>query len=336
MNMYAIDPVKQVTMGDEAVYRYFPKQIKAMGVGGAGCNIVNYLYSIGAFGAHMMAVDTDMQRLSVIRADEKFLIGKSVAKETGTQGEVEKGRLAAEKSGWKLDEALKGTKLIFMVAGEGGGTGTGALPVLAQQARDRGAIVVALVTLPFVDEVEARQKAKAGVERLIDVANTTIVIDFEKLRGYDRGEPRGEALSLMDELVADKLKTIIEAMTQRPLVHVNVLDVDRLFQDGGLSIMLTGRDRSDDNLLNVLKNTLKYPLLGIDYHGAKAALIHVASGRDMSLEGVRLIVEHIYNEISPTVNVLYGARLVPTNDCRVFITVILTGIKKEAFVEAFS
>jgi cell division protein FtsZ len=335
-NMFIPDPITQITEGDEAVYRYFPKQIRVVGVGGAGCNIINYLYSLGAFGAHMMAVDTDEKRLSVIRADEKFLIGKSVAREAGTHGDVGMGRLSAEKSGWKLEEAAKGTKLMFIAGGMGGGTGTGALPVIAQQARDRGAIVVAIVTMPFQDEAEARLKAKAGIEKLIDVANTTIVIDFEKMRGYDRSEPRAEALGMMDELIAEKLKTIIEAMTKRPLVHVNILDLNRLLTNGGLSIMLVGRDRSDDNLLNVLDNTLKYPLCGIDYHGASAAFIHVASGRDMSIEGVKKIVEYLYDSVNSTVNVLYGARLEHTSDCRVRITVILTGLKKEAFTEAYS
>lgn len=334
--MFVPDPITQITPGDEAVFRYFPKQIRAVGVGGAGCNIINYLFSIGAFGAHMVAIDTDEKLLSVIRADEKFLLGKGVAKGMGAKGDVEIGRLAAEKTGWKLDEMFRGTKLMFIAAGMGGGTGTGALPVIAQQARDLGAIVVAIVTLPFLDDAEARQKAKAGIEKLLDVANTTIVIDFEKLRGYDRDEPRGEAFGLMDELVAEKLKTIIEAMTQRPLVHVNILDLDRLLKDGGLSVMLVGRDRSDDNLLNVLSNTMKYPLCGIDYHSAKAAFIHIASGRDMSIEGVRFIVEHIYSRINSSVNVLYGARLDNTSDCRVRVTVILTGIKKEAFSEAYS
>jgi cell division protein FtsZ len=333
--MWVPDPITQITPGDEAVYRYFPKEIRVVGVGGAGCNIINYLYSIGAFGAHMISVDTDGQRLSVVRADEKFLIGRSVAKETGTKGDVALGRRAAEKSAWLLDEAFKGTRLMFIVAGMGGGTGTGALPVIAQKARESGAIVAAIVTMPFADEAEARRKAKAGVEQLLDIANTTIVIDFEKLRGYDRNEPREEALGMMDELVAEKLKTIVEAMTKRPLVHVNILDLDRLLADGGLSVMLVGRDRSDDNLLNVLDNSLKYPLCGIDYHGAKAAFIHVASGRDMSLEGVRLIVEHIYEKINASVNVLYGARLDNTDDCRVRITVVLTGLRKEAFSEAY-
>jgi cell division protein FtsZ len=334
--MFVPDPITQITPGDEAVFRYFPKQIRAVGVGGAGCNIINYLFSIGAFGAHMMAIDTDEKLLSVIRADEKFLLGKTVAKGAGTKGDVELGRVAAEKTGWKLDEAFKDAKLTFIAAGMGGGTGTGALPVIAQQARDRGAIVVAIVTMPFVDDVEARQKAKAGIEKLLDVANTTIVIDFEKLRGYEKNEPLAEAFGMMDELVAEKLKTIIEGMTQRPLVHVNILDLDRLLKDGGLSVMLVGRDRSDDNLLNVINNTLNYPLCGIDYHNAKAAYIHVASGRDMSIEGVKLIVEHIYGKINSSVNVLYGARLDNTSDCRVRITVILTGLKKEAFSEAYS
>ena len=112
--MFVPDPITQVTEGDIAVYRYFPKQIRVVGVGGAGCNIINYLYSLGAFGSHMIAVDTDEKRLSVIRADERFLIGKSVAKESGTHGDVDMGRLSAEKSGWKLEEAFKGTKLMFI------------------------------------------------------------------------------------------------------------------------------------------------------------------------------------------------------------------------------
>ena len=334
--MYIPDPVTQVTMGDEAQYRYFPKQIRVVGVGGAGCNVINYLYSIGAFGAHMIAVDTDENRLSVIRADERFLIGKSVAKERGAHGDVEVGRLSAEKSGWKLDEAFKGARLLLLTGGMGGGTGTGALPVLAKQARELGAKVVAVVTMPFIDEVEARQKARAGIEKLLEVANTTIVIDFEKLPWYDRSEPRENALGAMDELIADRLKIIVESMTRRPLVHVNLLDLERLLRNGGLSIMLLGRDRSDDNLLNVLHNTLNRPLLGIEYHDAKGAFIHIASGRDMSIDGVVKIVEYLYTQINPEIKVLYGARLEHTDDCRVKVMVILTGLDNKKFSEAYS
>lgn len=334
--MFVPDPITQITAGDEAVYRYFPKEIRVIGVGGAGCNIVSYLYSIGAFGAHMIAIDTDESHLGVARADERFLIGTSVAKERGAHGDVEIGRLAAEKSGWKLEEAIRGTKLLFITAGMGGGTGTGAIPAIAQRARDNGAVVVAIVTMPFADELEARQKAIEGIGRLLDVANTTIVIDFERMRGYDRDRPRQNALGMMDELVGERLKVIVEAMTKRPLIHVNILDMDRLFRNGGLSVMLLGRDRSDDNLLTVLDNTLKYPLSGIDYHDAEAAFIHVASGRDMSIDGVLKIVEHIYTQINSSINVLYGARLEHTSDCRVKIMVILTGLKKEMFTGAYS
>jgi len=329
--MYAPDPIKQTTLGDEAVYNYFPKQIRIVGVGGAGCNTINYLYSIGAFGAHMMAVDTDERHLSVIRADEKFLIGKSVIKESGAAGDVEIGRLAAEKSGWKLDEAFRTTKLMFIVAGMGGGTGTGATPVVARMAKDLGAVVVAIVTLPFQDEPEARKKAIDGIEKLIDIANTTIVIDFDRLPGYDPDEPRQNALGTMDELIAEKIKTIVESSTQRPLVHVNLLDLQRLLREGGLSVMLSCRDRSDDNLLTVLRRALDHPLTALNYKEATGALIHVASGRDMSLDGVTKIVEFIYGECNPSIQVLYGARLEKTNDCRVKLLVILTGLRNEQF-----
>lgn len=333
--MFVPDPIKQTTLGDEAVYNYFPKQIRIVGVGGGGCNAVNYLYSLGAFGAHLIAVDTDERHLSVVRADEKFLIGQSVIKESGAAGDVGIGRLAAEKSGWKLDESFRTAKLMFLVASMGGGTGTGAAPVIARLARDLGAVVVAIVTLPFRDETEARKKAVEGIEEMLEVANTTIVLDFDRLPGYDPGEPRQNALGTMDELIAEKIKTIVEAGTKRPLVHVNILDLQRLLREGGLSVMLTCRDRSDDNLLTIIQRALKHPLSDLDYKDATGALIHVASGRDMSVEGVIQIVEYIYKQFSPSVNVLYGARLEMTNDCRVKLLVILTGLKKEQFKKVY-
>ncbi|CAJ37793.1 putative cell division GTPase Z [Methanocella arvoryzae MRE50] len=334
-HMFVPDPIKQTTMGDEAVYNYFPKQIRIAGVGSAGCNVLNYLYSIGAFGAHLIAIDTDERRLSVIRADEKFLIGQSVIKESGAAGDVEIGRLAAEKSGWKLDESFRATKLMFLVAGMGGGTGTGAAPVVARIAKEYGAVVVAIVTLPFSDEVEARKKAVEGVEKMLDIASTTIVIDFDRLPGYDPEMPKQNAYGIADELIAEKIKTIVESSTQRPLVHMNLLDLQKLLKEGGLSVMLTCRDRSDDNLLTVIKRAMDHPLSALDYKEATGALIHVASGRDMSVEGVIQIVEYIYNKCNPTIRVLYGARLEKTNDCRIKLLVILTGLRKEQFREKY-
>ena len=334
--MFVPDPLTQTTIGDQAVYSFFPKQIRIVGIGGAGGNIVNYLYSIGAFGAHMIAVDTDERHLSVIRADEKFSIGgKSLIKGPGTKGDAEIGRQAAEKSGWKLDEAIRDTKLMFIVAGMGGGTGSGAAPVIARQAREIGATVVAIVTMPFQDEIDARKKAVDGIEKLLDVAHTTIIVDFDRLHGFEKDEPKQNALSLMDELIAKKIKTIVESCTKRPLIHVNILDLQRVLHDGGLSVMLSCRDRSDDNLLTLLQRALDNPLTAMDYNDATGAFIHVASGRDMSIEGVIKIVEYIYKACNPSIHVLYGARLEKTNDCRVKILVILTGLRKEKFRKTY-
>lgn len=333
--MFSPDPLTQTTLGDKALYNFFPKQIKIVGVGSAGCKVVNYLSSIGVFGAHLIAVDTDERLLDVLRADEKFLIGKSVIKESGAAGDVAIGRLAAEKSGWKLDESFRSSKLTFMVAGMGGGTGTGALPVLAQQARDIGAVVVALVTLPLSDEAEARKKAIDGIAKLLDIAHTTIVVDFDRLHGYDPSEPRQDALGQMDELLAKKLKTIVESCTKRPLVHVNLLDLQRMLREGGLSVMLSCRDKSDDNLLTVMHRALENPLTALNYHEATGAFIHVASGRDMSIDGVIKVVEYMYKECNPSIHVLYGARLEKTNDCRVKLLAILTGLRKEQFREVY-
>lgn len=313
-------------IADVEMYRYFNKPVKIIGCGGAGINIVNYLSSIKVFGADTIAIDTDERHLSVINADKKVLIGASVVNGNGAKGNTGAGESSANDALYALHQTFLQSKLIFIVAGMGGGTGTGAAPVIAKAAREYGLTVVAIVSIPFRDEPDKRAKAEQGILKLLSAADTVIPVDFERLPDYERSLPRENALLCMDELISGKLKTLIEAMTKRPLVHVNILDLKNIMKNGGLGVMLIGEMGCDNYILDIMGGNIGYPVIDVDYHQAKRAFIHVTCGRDIDINEALDIVENTYRRFNPDIDTLWGAKVEEDFVHTLKILTILIGI----------
>ena len=305
-------------------------RIVVMGAGGGGGNTVNRLSRIGIIGAELAACNTDAQDLRKIdQGITKILIGSKLTRGLGAGGFPEIGMKSAEASSNEIRNYLEGTHLLFLCAGMGGGTGTGAAPVIAEVARDAGAIVVAIVTFPFNLERSRIEKAREGIDRLRRSADTVIVIDNNKLVGYVPNLPIDKAFLVADEIVARAVKGITETIKAPSLINLDFADIKAVLGGGKVSVISVGDGEGPEKVEMGVKNTLDHPLLDIDYKGAKGALIHITGGEDLTLGDANRIGELITQEFDPTANVMWGARIDPRLKDRIEIITIATGVKSQ-------
>jgi len=301
--------------------------IKVLGVGGAGNNMVGWLYKKGIKGAEIIACNTDKQHLGVIDADRKFLIGKGVTRGLGCGGFPEKGAEAAKESLQELKSSLKGADMVFVCAGMGGGTGTGAAPVVAQLAKDIGSIVIGSVTMPFKIERARVDKAEFGLHQLRQVSDTVIVIDNNRLVQIAGNLPIQQAFAVANELVATMIKGIVETIAIPSLVNLDYADVKAIMQNGGVAVIGVGSSDTNNRVEEAVKGALANPLLEVDYRGAIGALIHVAGGPDMTLDDINRIGELVTESLDDDANVIWGARVVDDMKGRITVMTIITGVK---------
>jgi cell division protein FtsZ len=302
-------------------------RIVVVGVGGAGNNTINRLERIGIEGAELIAVNTDKQDLSKLQGNMiKVLIGAKLMRGLGTGGFPELGEKAAESSRHELADVLSGTHLMFLTAGMGGGTGTGASPVIAEIAKDQGVIVVAIVTFPFNMERARLEKARDGIENLRKVADTVIVIDNNKLVEYVPNLPLDKAFSVADEVVARALKGITETIMEPSLINLDFADIKSVLGGGKVAVISVGEGEGPGRVEETVRNTLTHPLLDVDYRNASGALIHITGGEDMSLGDANRIGELITSELDPRASVTWGARINPMLEGKIQVITIVTGI----------
>ncbi len=301
-------------------------QIKIVGCGGAGNNTINRLYNIGVDGAETIAVNTDKQHLDVIKADKKILVGKSLTRGLGAGGFPEIGKRAAELARSTLQEVLKDTDLVFITAGMGGGTGTGTAPIVAQVAKEQGAIVVGMVSTPFKVERARMVKAEEGIADLRAAADTVIVLDNNRLLEMVPNLPLEQAFSVMDQLISETVKGLSETITRPSLINLDFADVKAIMNGGGISVMLIGETKSQDKSDNVVRQALNHPLLDVDYRGATGALVHITGGPDLTLKEAENIAESITYEMDSHANVIWGARIQKDYEGKVRVMAIMTGI----------
>ncbi len=242
--------------------------------GGAGNNTVNRLYNIGIEGAETVCINTDKQHLDNVRADKKILVGKTLTRGLGAGGYPETGKKAAELARGTLEEVLKDVDLVFVTAGLGGGTGTGvAPPVVAEVAKEQGAIVVGMVSSPPFRVERARIfKAEEGLEDLRRAADTVIVLDNNRLLNYVPNLPIDQAFSVMDQLIAETVKGITETITVPSLINLDYADIRTIMSCGGVAVMLVGESKNQDKSTEVVRTALNHPLLDVDYKGATGSL----------------------------------------------------------------
>ncbi|MDD1672770.1 MAG: cell division protein FtsZ [Methanomicrobiales archaeon] len=302
-------------------------RILIVGCGGAGNNTVNRLYHMGITGAETIAINTDKQHLDMIQADKRVLIGKSLTKGLGAGGYPDIGKRAAEMARPTLESLLEGSDLVFVTAGMGGGTGTGAAPVIAQIAKDQGAIVVGMVSYPFQVEKARLLKAEEGLEHLAHSADSVIVLDNNRLLSYVPNLPIGQAFSVMDQLIAETVKGISETITEPSLIQLDYADVRAIMSKGGVAVMLVGESKQQNKAESVVHECLNHPLLDIDYRGATGALIHITGGNDLTLQDAEEIASSLTYELDPHADVIWGARIKNDFEGKVRVLAIMTGVR---------
>ncbi len=318
---------KTDTKTEEHVEEFGAPKIMVIGAGGAGCNAVNRLANMGISGAQLVAVNTDKQHLAIINDElTKVLIGKSVTRGLGTGGYPEIGAKAAEVSRQSLEEILSGVDMLFLSCGMGGGTGTGAAPIIAEIAKDQGAIVIAIVTYPFALEKARLIKAEEGIETLRKVTDTVVVIDNNRLVELVPNLPIQDAFRVADEVIARTVRGITETITQPSLINLDYADVRSVMSNKGLSVIAVGESKSVDKVNEVVEDTLKNALLDVDIAGATGALIHITGGPELTLGEANSIGERLTDKIDPKAVVIWGARVDPTFENKIEIITIFTGV----------
>ncbi len=304
-------------------------RIVVVGVGGAGNNSVNRLHSLGIAGAETIAVNTDANHLSIVQADKKILIG-ALTKGLGAGGNPEVAEKSAEMSKEVIAKTIGRTDLLFITAGMGGGTGTGAAPVIAQIARENGAVVIAMVSMPFAVERGRIKVAERGLKRLREHAHTVIVLSNDGLVKLVPNQPIEQALNVMDHLIADTIKGISESITQPSLINIDYADVKSIAELGGVGTLLVGEAKGRDKAKSVVKSLLSNPLMDIDIKGAKGCLLHVIGGPDLTLREANEISEELTRELDINANVIWGARIRRGFDDKVRVMAIVNGVCVEA------
>ena len=301
--------------------------IKVFGMGGAGCNAVTWLFNKGIGGATVFAANTDALHLSITKADDKILIGKELTRGLGAGGKSEIGREAAKESISELKKAVSDADMVFIVGGMGGGTATGACPVLAQIAKDTGAVVIGVVTMPFECEKARIDKAEYGLQELRDQVDTAIVIDNNRLVDIAGQLPIQQAFAVANELISTMIKGIVETITLPSLINLDYADVSSIMKKGEVAVIGIGEsDSTSDRVSEAVRQALTHPLLDVDYRGANGALIHITCGADMKLEEFSQIGKLVTENIAPEAQVIIGARINKDFEGRVRVITIMTGV----------
>src|SRR3972149_10942158 len=283
--------------------------IKVLGVGGCGTNMVTWLFNKGIEGATVYAANTDALHLSVAKADEKLLIGKELTRGLGAGGMPAKAREAAKEAIVDLKKAVSGADMVFVLAGMGGGTGTGAGPVVAQLAKESGAVVIGVVTMPFESEKARIDKAEFGLQELREVTDTTIVLDNNRLVDIAGQLPIEQAFAVANELISTMVKGIVETITLPSLINLDYADVSAVMKKGEVAVIGIGESDSSDRVNEAVRQALTHPLLDVDYRGATGALIHITCGADMKLEEFSQIGNLVTENLSQEAQVIIGARI---------------------------
>lgn len=302
--------------------------IKVVGCGGMGGNAVTWLFNKGINGATIYAANTDALHLSVTKADEKILIGKELTRGLGAGGNPNIGREAAKEALVDLKKSVGQADMVFVLAGLGGGSGTGAAPVVAQIAKESGAVVIGVVTMPFESEKARIDKAEFGLQELREVTDTCIVLDNNRLVDIAGQLPIEQAFAVANELVSTMIKGIVETITLPSLINLDYADVSTIMRNGGVSVIGIGEsDSQSDKVNEAVKQALTHPLLDVDYKGASGALVHITCGPDLKLEEFDVIGRTVSENLNPEAQVIIGARISKEFTGKVRVITIMTGVK---------
>jgi cell division protein FtsZ len=307
-------------------------RIKVIGVGGGGCNAVNRMIEEGLGGIEFIAVNTDAQALLLSKATTRVRIGDKVTRGLGAGGNPEVGKKAAEESAEELYEVLKGSDMVFITSGLGGGTGTGAAPIVAQIAKEVGALTIGVVTRPFTFEGSRRmQSAETGIAKLKEQADTLIVIPNDRLlQIVDKRAGLREAFTVADDVLRQGIQGISELITIPGLINLDFADVKTIMAEGGAALMAVGSANGEDRARTAAEKAISSELLDITIDGARGILFNVTGGSDLTLFEVNEAAEIIKKTAHPDVNLIFGAVIDPNMKDEIRITVIATGFDRAA------
>lgn len=328
-----------VTSPDDDVIRQLAESlkvsIKIVGCGGGGCNTINRCVEEGISGAEMCAINTDAKHLLAIKSPRKILIGQRTTRGLGAGARPEIGEEAARESENELKQFLAGANIVFVTAGMGGGTGTGSAHYVAKIAKEMGALVLGVVTLPFSSEGTVRmEQAKDGLERLRRVCDTTIVISNDKLLELVPRLPLDAAFKVADEILMTAIKGITEILTKPGLVNLDYADLLTVMKDGGVALIGLGEsEKTTDRVTEAVEMALTSPLLGnIDLSQAQGALVRITGGSSMSVSEAQKASELVNSKVSKRARIIWGASIDPTLGDKIQVLLIITGAKSPSLL----
>lgn len=309
--------------------------IKVVGVGGAGCNAVNRMIESGLGGVEFLAINTDRQALDKSNAQVKLQIGEKLTKGLGAGANPEIGQKAAEENLEDIRKFLAGADMIFVTAGMGGGTGTGAAPVIAKIGRELGALTVGVVTKPFKFEGRKRAAhAELGIQYLEKYVDSLVIVPNDKLLAIaDKNTKMTEAFSMADDVLRQGVQGISDLISDAALINLDFADVKTVMGNRGVAHMGIGHGTGDDRVADAIANAIKSPLLETDVKGAKAVLLNITGGYDLGMLEANEAAEQIQEAADPEAIIIFGATVREDIQDEIIITVIATGFGEEKTID---
>ena len=305
--------------------------IKVVGVGGAGGSAVNRMKEVGLSGVEFVAINTDAQALHHSAADTKVHIGKGL----GAGGDPEKGREAADESREAIDKALDGADMVFITLGAGGGTGSGAGPIVAEEARKKDILTVGVATKPFTFEgARRRDNAEIAIEKLAHQVDALITIPNDRLlQTIDPRTPLTETFAIADDVLRQGVQGISELITEHSLINLDFADVKTIMKNAGSALMGIGRASGENRAVIAAQQAVESPLIEVRIEGAKGVLFSVAGGYDMSMAEIQEAAEVITGAVAPDANIICGASIRPELEDELVVTVVATGFDSDYYQE---
>jgi len=336
--MYTTEHALKYTWHDALAEGILPSshcRIVVIGVGGAGNNTVTRLMEMSITGAECIAINTDALHLGASRANQKILIGEKLAKGLGVGGDPKLGKAAIEESRKRVEDLLSNADIAFITAGLGGGTGTGAAPIVAEIARQKGAITVGVVTTPFRIEKGRIEYAATALTEMRRQCDTVVVIDNNKLMQLVPQLPINEAFRVADQVLANMIKGIVETISAPSLINLDFADFRTIVRRGGVAVVGVGESDAPNRAEEAVRNALRSPLLNVDYAGATGALIHVTGDNQMTIEEANRVGEIVTEMMDDNALVIWGARVNPEQDGKLKVTLVMTGVNSPHILSGF-
>jgi cell division protein FtsZ len=323
--------VKTIETGElEKVLERSRTIIKVIGCGGSGTNTIQRMTEEGIFGAELFALNTDAQHLLFSKVEKKLLIGKKTTRGLGAGSIPRLGEEAARENDMDIKSMVEDVDMVFVTCGLGGGTGTGSAPVVAQAAQEAGALTIGVVTLPFSAEGEVRiENTNYGLEKLRENTDTLIVIPNDKLLDIVPRLPLNEAFKVADEVLMRAVKGITELITKPGLINLDFADVRTVMKDGGMAMIGFGESDGQNKAIESVRKALSSPLLEVEVTDAKAALVNVIGGEDMTVEEAEGALQEVYKMMNPDARIIWGVQVSPELKNMIRTLLIVTGVKSE-------